>query len=71
VENSLQPAGDHYCSEKIFPKFRTYLMEAQTRRNMADYNPESLNRRKGKQQLNLATEFVHSILERLNKNDES
>jgi len=52
----------YFCNEhKIFPKFRNYLLDAQTRRNQADYRPESLNQRKANQQLSWANEFVQTV----------
>jgi len=62
----------YFCNRnKIFPKFRNYLSDAQIRRNKADYQPERLNQRKAKQQLNWVNEFVPSILRRLSHYDDS
>ncbi len=42
----------YYCNRrKIFPKLRNSLLDAQMRRNQADYRPEKLNQRKANQQL--------------------
>ncbi|QTA91956.1 HEPN domain-containing protein [Desulfonema magnum] len=61
----------HFCNRnKIFPKFRTYLQDAQKIRDLADYRPESLNRNKAKRQLGRAGEFVQAILRRLRSHDE-
>jgi len=55
----------HFCKRnKIFPKFRTYLQDAQKTRDLADYRPELLNRKKAGRQLILAREFVQAILRR-------
>jgi len=61
----------HFCNRnKIFPKFRTYLQEAQRIRDMADYRSERSNRKKSGRQLGRAREFVQTILERLRSHDE-
>lgn len=61
-----------FCNRrKIFPKLRNSLLDAQTRRNQADYRPEQLNQRKANQQLQWANEFVHTVLRRTEQHDES
>lgn len=61
----------YFCNRnKIFPKFRGYLVETQRRRNLADYKPDLLGQKKAKQQLNWAQEFVQSLLRRLPNHDE-
>jgi uncharacterized protein (UPF0332 family) len=61
----------HFCRRhKIFPKLRTYLQNTQRIRDAADYQPDSLNRRKARQQLNWAKEFVQACLERIETHDE-
>jgi len=61
----------HFCNRnKIFPKFRAYLQDAQRIRDMADYRPELLNRKKGRRQLDRAQEFVQVVLRRLQSHDE-
>lgn len=56
----------YFCNKnKIFPQFRDYLAEAQIRRNKADYQPERLNQRKTKQQLDWARVFLQAILRRV------
>jgi uncharacterized protein (UPF0332 family) len=62
----------YFCKRhKIFPSLRSYLTDAQTRRNQADYRPELLNRRKAKQQLDWASAFVVPVLRRIKNYDES
>ena len=61
----------YFCNRhKIFPKFRSYLVDAQRRRDIADYTPEPLQQKKAKQQLEWAKEFVSSVLRRLSAYDE-
>lgn len=56
----------YFCNQhKIFPRFKSYLVDAQKRRDFADYTPESVPQRKAKQQLEWAKEFVLALLRRL------
>ena len=60
-----------FCNRnKIFPKFRAYLQDAQRIRDMADYSSALSNRKKSGRQLARAREFVQTILGRLQKHDE-
>ncbi len=62
----------YFCNrQKIFPRLKNYLLDAQTRRNQADYRPEKLNQRKASQQLRWANEFVHALLRKIEQHDES
>ncbi len=61
----------YFCNRhKIFPHFRRFLVEAQQVRDTADYKTRLLNQRTAKQQLTRATDFVQSILRRLETYDE-
>jgi uncharacterized protein (UPF0332 family) len=61
----------HFCNRnKMFSRFRTCLQDAQKIRDMADYRPELLNRKKAKQQISRAGEFVRAILAEQENNDE-
>ncbi len=61
----------HFCKRhKIFPSLKRHLIEAQKRRDSADYKPERMNQRKTRQQLTWAREFVQALLGRLAAYDE-
>ena len=67
-ENQLYDAlqakfsGELIRKRKIFPnRFRTFLMDLQSKRLQADYNPQSLSKKVAERQLKKAIEFVNAI----------
>jgi len=63
--------ANYFCNRhKIFPAFRRHLQDAQRIRDLADYKPEPLSRKKTEQQLRRAQEFVQSLFRRLHNDDE-